>query len=227
MPVPRTIVLTGATRGCGRALAREFARAGHTVHGCGRSKKDCESLAKELGPPHTLTPVDVSDDAQVKAWAEKTLKKGPPDLLLNLAALMNDANPLWKVPQKEFDALIDVNIKGTANVLRHFLPAMIQTGTGVIVNFSSGWGRSTAPEVAPYCASKYAIEGLTLALAQELPPGLAAIPLNPGVINTDMLQQCWAAEAAAYPTPEHWAKTAAPYILSLSPKHNGKSLSIS
>jgi hypothetical protein len=50
--------------------------------------------------------------------------------------------------------------------------------------------------------------------------------LNPGVINTDMLQQCWSAEASAYPTPETWAKTAAPFILSLGPKHNGQSLSV-
>jgi NADP-dependent 3-hydroxy acid dehydrogenase YdfG len=61
--------------------------------------------------------------------------------------------------------LIDVNIKGVANVIRYFVPAMIERGSGVIVNFSSYWGRSTAAEVAPYCATKWAIEGLTRALA--------------------------------------------------------------
>lgn len=61
---------------------------------------------------------------------------------------------------------------------------LLQKGSGVIVNFSSGWGRSTSPEVATYCDTKWAIEGLTKALAQELVPGLATIPLNPGVINT-------------------------------------------
>ena len=69
---------------------------------------------------------------------------------------------------------------------------------GVIVNFSSGWGRSTAPEVAPYCATKWAIEGLTQALAEELPAGMAAVPLNPGIINTEMLQSCFGAGAAGY-----------------------------
>jgi NAD(P)-dependent dehydrogenase (short-subunit alcohol dehydrogenase family) len=96
----------------------------------------------------------------------------------------------------------------------------------VIVNFSSGWGRSTSPEVAPYCATKYAIEGLTLALAQELPAGMAAVPLNPGIINTDMLQLCFAGQADSYPTAERWAKKAVPYILSLGAKHNGSSLSV-
>jgi len=106
------------------------------------------------------------------------------------------------------------------------VPAMVERKAGVIVNLSSGWGRGTSPEVAPYCASKYAIEGLTLALAQELPPGMAAVPLNPGVIDTAMLRQCWADGAASHPQPEAWAKVAAPFILRLGPKDNGRSLSV-
>jgi len=112
------------------------------------------------------------------------------------------------------------------NVIRRFVPAMVERGTGVIVNLSSGWGRSTSPEVAPYCASKYAIEGLTKSLAQELPGGMAAIPLNPGVIDTDMLRQAWADGAAAYVKADEWAETAAPFLLQLGPKDNGKSLSV-
>jgi len=104
---------------------------------------------------------------------------------------------IWKISAKEFSEVIDVNIKGVANVLRHFLPAMVERKSGVIVNFSSGWGRSTAAEVAPYCATKWAIEGLTQALAQELPAGMAAIPLNPGIINTEMLQSCFGGSASA------------------------------
>jgi len=90
-----------------------------------------------------------------------------------------------------------------------------------------GGARSTAPEVAPYCASKYAVEGLTLAMAQELPKGMAAVPLNPGIINTDMLQSAWGDGADRYPSAEQWAKRAAPFLLSLGAKDNGKSLSVS
>src|SRR5438552_145986 len=122
--------------------------------------------------------------------------------------------------------LMAVNVMGVANVLRHFLPAMIERQSGVVVNFSSGWGRSTAPEVAPYCASKFAVEGLTRALAQELPAGMAAVPLNPGVIDTDMLRQAWADEAGGYPTADRWADRAAPFLLALGPKDNGKSLPV-
>lgn len=64
---------------------------------------------------------------------------------------------------------------GVMHVVRAFLPAMIERRRGVVVNFSSGWGTSTSPYVASYCASKHAIEGLTGALAQELPEGLAAV----------------------------------------------------
>ena len=102
---------------------------------------------------------------------------------------------------------------------------MIKRKQGVIVNFSSGWGRSVSAEVAPYCATKWAIEGLTKALADELPPGMAAIPLNPGIINTDMLQSCFGGDADSYPDPAEWAKKAVPYLLSLGPRHTGQSLS--
>jgi NAD(P)-dependent dehydrogenase (short-subunit alcohol dehydrogenase family) len=121
---------------------------------------------------------------------------------------------------------MDVNIKGVANVIRHFVPAMVARGSGVIVNLSSGWGRSTSPEVAPYCASKFAIEGLTKSLAQELPAGMAAVALNPGVIDTAMLRQCWSDGASSYPKADAWAETAGPFILGLGPKDNGKSLSV-
>jgi NAD(P)-dependent dehydrogenase (short-subunit alcohol dehydrogenase family) len=103
---------------------------------------------------------------------------------------------------------------------------MIKAGRGVIVNLSSGWGRSVSPEVAPYCASKFAVEGMTRALAAELPDGLAAIPLNPGVINTDMLQSCWGDDAAQYPSPKEWAERAVPFLLGLNRKDNGQSLSV-
>jgi len=164
---------------------------------------------------------------KVGMWAERVLgTSGPPDFLINNAALMAAPAPLWEVPAAEVSKLIDVNIKGVVNVIRAFVPAMVEAKRGVIVNFSSGWGRSTSAEVAPYCASKWAVEGLTRALAQELPEGMAAVPLNPGVINTDMLQKCFGADAGRYPTAQDWVKQAAPFIVSLGAKDNGLSLDV-
>jgi NAD(P)-dependent dehydrogenase (short-subunit alcohol dehydrogenase family) len=225
--MPKVIIMTGVTRGLGRSLVHEFVQKGHTVIGCGRSATHIQQLSFEWGEPHFFESVDVRDDPQVALWARHTLENyGPPDLLINNAGLMNRSAKLWELNAFEFDPIIDVNIKGVANVLRHFLPAMIARKKGVIINFSSGWGRSVSAEVAPYCASKYAVEGLTLALAEELPEGMAAIPLNPGVINTDMLRSCWSDGASSYPLAEEWAQSAASYILRLSSKDNGKSLSI-
>jgi NAD(P)-dependent dehydrogenase (short-subunit alcohol dehydrogenase family) len=223
----RIIVLTGASRGLGRALAEKFIALGHTVLACARNSEIMRELAAHHRSPHDFSAVDVAQDAEVKAWSERLLRDhAAPDLLLNNAAVVNPNAPLWEVSDTDFSRVVDVNIKGTVNVIRHFVPAMIRRGRGVIVNFSSGWGRSTDAEVAPYCASKWAIEGLTRALAQELPDGLAAIPLNPGVINTDMLQSCFGSAASSYPTPEQWAEKAVPFLLGLGPRHNGQPLSV-
>ena len=223
----KTVLITGVSRGLGRAMAEEFIRLGHIVVGCGRSEKEIAQLQKLFPAPNDFSLVNVADDAQVAAWAKRVLNThAAPNLLLNNAALINRNAPLWKVPAQEFSDVIDVNVKGVANVIRHFVPAMIRRGKGVIVNFSSGWGRSTDAEVAPYCATKWAIEGLTQALAQELPPGLAAVPLNPGIINTDMLQSCFASGAFNYPTAKEWAKTAVPFLLKLDAGNNGEQLSV-
>lgn len=221
------IVLTGVTRGLGRALAHEFIAAGHTVIGCGRSGDAIFDLRMEFQAPHDFSVLDVAQDSKVAIWAAKVLENdSPPDLLINNAAVMNRLAPLWEQDDREFTRLVDTNIRGTQNVIRHFVPAMVQRKRGVIVNFSSGWGRSVAPDVASYCMSKWAIEGLTKSLAEELPAGMAAVPLNPGVIDTDMLRACWADGASAYPKAEAWAKVAAPFILGLSPKDNGRSVSV-
>src|ERR1019366_459246 len=221
----KTILITGVSRGLGRALTEEVIRLGHVVLGCRRSAKEIAALQKQFPAPNDFAVVNVADDSQVAAWAKKVLAThAAPDLLLNNAALINRNAPLWKVSAQEFSDVIDVNIKGVANVLRHFVPAMIRAGRGVIVNFSSGWGRSTDAEVAPYCATKWAMEGLTQALAQELPPGMAAVPLNPGIINTEMLQSCFAGGASNYPLANEWAKTAAPFLLKINAADNGRQL---
>ena len=222
----KLIVLTGVTKGLGEAMAAGFAQAGHQVIGCGRSPKPGQPAADAESPIHFST-VNVAVDAEVAAWAEAALKThGAPDLLINNAALINRSAPLWEIKDEEFAALMAVNVNGVANVIRHFLPAMLRRRRGVIVNFSSGWGRSTSPEVAPYCASKWAIEGLTRALAQELPAGLAAVALNPGIINTAMLQSCFGKGAEAYPKARDWARKAVPFILQLSAKDNGAALDV-
>jgi NAD(P)-dependent dehydrogenase (short-subunit alcohol dehydrogenase family) len=222
----RALLITGATRGIGRAVAETAIAAGHVVAGCGSDPGRVAECATAHGPPHSFEAVDVADDAQVAAWAARLRARGfVPDLVLNNAATIAELAPLWRVPAARFDRVIDVNVKGIAAVIRHFLPAMVERGSGVVVNVSSGWGRSTSPEVAAYCASKYAVEGLTAALAQELPPGLAAVALSPGVVDTEMLRTAFgAAESSRAVSPVKWAAAALPFLLALGPRDNGRAL---
>ncbi|MBP5973031.1 SDR family oxidoreductase [Brasilonema sp. CT11] len=223
----KQIVITGVSRGLGLAMTEQFIARGHTVIGCTRSTTAVEQLCQRFAAPHDFTSVDVADESTVQAWVERILATyGSPDFLINNAALVNHPAPLWEIPSDEFSQLIDVNIKGVANVIRHFVPAMIQRQQGIIVNFSSGWGRSTSPEVAPYCASKWAIEGLTRSLAQELPAGMAAIPLNPGIIYTKMLEICYGEDAARFTPLNKWVEKAVPFLLSLKPEDNGRPLTV-
>lgn len=224
----RLIVITGISRGLGRAMTEEFINLGHTVIGCARSKSAVENLTNKYGNSHQFSCVNVADEDSVQKWVRYTLTNySPPDLLINNAAIINQPAPVWKIDSEEFSQLIDINIKGVANVIRHFVPAMISRGSGIIVNISSGWGRSTSPQVGPYCASKWAIEGLTRALSQELPSGIAAIPLNPGIIHTDMLDICFGEDAKSFTPIESWTKKAIPFLLNLKVQDNGIPLTIS
>ena len=226
--MPKLILITGVSRGLGRAMTEKFTQLGHTVVGCARNQQAIEDLKDQFGQPDRFAAIDVTDDPGVKAWSKNILSEyGAPDLLINSAAVPHQRVPLWEISTEEFDRVIDVNIKGVANIIRHFVPAMVAQQRGIIVNFSAGWGRYTAANAAPYCASKWAIEGLTGALAQELPSGMAAVSLWPGTIHTDTLEYIYGKEKAAnYISAQDWALIAVPFLLQIGPSDNGKPLSI-
>lgn len=221
----RRVVLSGATRGLGRAMTDRLIALGHQVCGCGRSGESIAELRQAYGPPHDFEAIDVADPEAVLAWARRVLDQyGAPDVLVNNAGMINRNAPLWRVTDIEFSRILDVNVKGVANLIRAFVPSMVARRTGVIVNFSSYWGRSVAADVAPYCATKWAVEGLTKALSQELPSGMAAVSFNPGIINTDMLRTTFGGAASQYTSPDEWAETAVPFLLKIEARDNGKEL---
>src|ERR1700691_2929222 len=103
----KTMLITGVSRGLGRALTEEFIRLGHTIIGCGRSEKEIAQLQKQFPAPNGFATVDVSADEQVAAWAKHVLQShAAPDLLLNNAALINRNASLWLVPAEEFSRVI-------------------------------------------------------------------------------------------------------------------------
>lgn len=97
----KLIVITGVSRGLGLAMTEGFAQSGHTVLGCARSSDAIAQLRQQFGSPHDFEPVDVANEAQVKAWAKRLLANHrPPDLLINNAAIINTLAPLWQVPSQ-------------------------------------------------------------------------------------------------------------------------------
>ena len=111
-----------------------------------------------------------------------------------------------------------------AELTRTALPVLRSGKRPIIVNVGSILGHRGIPHSSEYCASKFAIEGLTQSLAQELPVGMAAVALNPGIIDTGMLRDCFGAHAADYPSPVEWARLAGPFIAGLKAKDSGKTL---
>ncbi|MGW2492851.1 SDR family oxidoreductase [Streptomyces sp. NPDC001606] len=211
------VAVSGVTRGLGRALIRRFAALGHPVAGCGRDTAALAGLAAELDPAaHVLDRVDVTDAAAVEAWAERVRRElGAPALVVANAGLAGGPAPLWEVPPDEFEAVLRVNVVGVYTMVRAFLPRLADGGT--LVNLSSGWGRTPRALLATYTASKFAVEGLTRAVAEEaarLRPGVRVVALDPGGgIDTGMLATCMPETHQHYPTPEEWAENAADYLL--------------
>lgn len=223
----RNILITGVSRGLGRALCVEFDQLGHHVAGCARAASAVKELGEQLDARHHFSNVDLTDDDAVARWIDNVVTNwGTPDLVINNAASINQNAALWDVPLDEFKQLMDINITGVFSVIRHITPHLVKQGHGIIANLSSGWGRSVSADVAPYCASKFAIEGMTMALAQDLPDGLAAVAVNPGIINTEMLQSCFGPSAKDAPSPEQWAKRAAPFYLNIKPTDTGTPMSV-
>ncbi|XP_022930008.1 NADPH-dependent pterin aldehyde reductase-like [Cucurbita moschata] len=224
----RVVLITGVSKGLGRALALELANRGHTIIGCSRDQPKLDSLRQQLpSNSHLLFNANVRSNDSVEELARAVVQnKLVPDIILNNAAVINRNRNLWEVDVEEFDNVIDTNVKGIANILRHFIPLMIPKKHGIIINMSSMAGRRGHSQIAPYCASKWAIEGLSKSLAKELPDGMTVVTLDPGAINTDMLVSVAGSLASNYLPPERWAIKAATMILDLTPSDNGASLTV-
>lgn len=153
-------------------------------------------LQNQFNEKHDFRTIDVSDEKSVTNWAEEILTRyGPPDMLINNASIVNRNAPIWAISNEEFFKVMSINVNGAVNVMRSFVPAMIKDERGIIINNSSSWARTGEAELAPYCASKFAIEGLT--------QSMAAVALNPvGSINTSMLHSCGPQYIERSQTPE-------------------------
>jgi 3-oxoacyl-[acyl-carrier protein] reductase len=186
----KTVWITGASRGIGRACAKAFAQAGYQVaiH-YEKNEAAARSLEQELSPLTNVLVLqgDVADGQRVKEMArEIEAQLGFVDVLINNAGISLEGL-FTDVTEKQWDRMFDVNVKGCYHCTQAVLPTMIREHKGCILNISSMWGVTGASCEVVYSATKAAIIGLTKALAKEVgPSGITVNCIAPGVIDTDM-----------------------------------------
>ena len=187
----KVALVTGSSRGIGRAVAAQLAREGYAVCINYYERKDkAEELVAQLraeGCEVIAVQADVSDRAAVERMVETCEQElGQITLLVNNAGLAG-FSLFQDVTEEEWDRFFDVNLKGCRNTIWAVMPKMIRDKCGCIVNMSSIWGLHGASCEVTYCCTKHAIIGLTRALAMELAPsGIRVNCVAPGVIDTDM-----------------------------------------
>ena len=186
----RTALVTGASRGIGRAIALSLADAGAAVACAARARDQIDSTAAAIeasGGRARAFPLDVTSGEQVRASvkdAEAAL--GPIDILVNNAGVTLD-KPTLDVSDEEWDHVLVTNLTSMFRCARAVAPGMIARGRGKIINLGSMYGVLGVPRYAAYCASKAAVGGLTRSLAAEWARhGIQVNCLAPGYVNTDI-----------------------------------------
>ena len=186
----KTVVVTGASKGIGRAVAKEFANNGYNVVICyNKSLSDAQQSLNEVSQTTRAiaVKVDVSNEDDVKNMVEITKKTfGNIDVLVNCAGV-SDTRLLIDSTKEDYDFIFDTNMRGTYNTCKLVGREMLSNQSGKIINISSIWGLRGGSCESVYSASKGAIIAFTKALAKELGPnGINVNVVAPGFIQTDM-----------------------------------------
>jgi NAD(P)-dependent dehydrogenase (short-subunit alcohol dehydrogenase family) len=186
----RVAVITGASRGLGRAMAIELGAAGAKLALVGRDRAKLDETAAEAAKPGTEAAVfiaDVTDEAQVRALEQAVRERfGKVDILINNAG-MNIRKPLVEYTLDEWNTVLDTNLTSVFLVCRSFIPMMRGRGYGRILNLASMMSHISLPGRTAYSASKAALLGVTRALAQELADdGITVVAISPGPFATEI-----------------------------------------
>jgi len=190
----RTVLITGALTGIGRATALAFAREGARIVVSGRHDDRGKALASELqklGVEATFIKSDVRHEDEVRALIDETVKRFDRlDVAVNNAGTEGKPGPLTDQTAESYAATFDTNVLGTLLSMKHELRVMLAQGHGSIINVSSTYGRMGTPGASVYVASKHAVEGLTKAAALEAAgSGVRVNVIAPGPIETGMLNR--------------------------------------
>ena len=186
------IIVTGARRGIGREIALTLARGGHTVIATMRNTEGCDlaEIASRENLSIMVANLDVDDDGSVaEFFATFANVSEPLDILINNAGILS-INAIEDETIANMQAVMNTNFFGAVRCMKAVIPAMRERGSGLIINISSISGRMAPFGQGAYCASKYALEAASEALAQELAPfGVRVALVEPGIIATDMAVQ--------------------------------------
>ncbi len=195
----KVVVITGASKGLGAALARGFARSGTKIALCARGADELEKIEQEItyegGSVYSL-PIDVKIPDHVENFASKTIEKfGRVDAVINNASILGQRVPVSDYQYSTWSNVIDVNINGVFLVTKAFLPVMMKQRSGSIVNLSSGVGNKGKPRWGAYCVSKFGVEGFSYMLAEEMREYSVRVNIvNPGGLATEMRRSAYPEE---------------------------------
>lgn len=197
MTEPKTILVTGASRGIGLLTAKTLAQSGHHVFAGMRdadgrnaaARRELSVWASENGQQLEPVDLDVTDDASIENAVRTIEGRQPIDVLINNAGVMPVGVTEAYTPD-QIAALLDVNLIGAARLCRAVLPGMRALGSGLIIHMSSTAGRHSVPFFGVYCASKWALEAYAESLHYELAAfGIESIIVEPGGHATDLIKE--------------------------------------
>lgn len=197
----KTALITGATSGIGRATAELFAKHGINLVLCGRRQERLDSIEKALSREtdvHTLN-FDVRDRAQtLSAIASLPKEFQNIDILINNAGNAHGLDPIQTGSLDDWDAMMDINVKGLLYVSKAVIPGMTERKSGHIINIGSSAGKEVYPNGNVYCGSKHAVLAITEGMRIDLNPfGIKVGAINPGLVETEFSKVRFKGDAAA------------------------------
>ena len=197
----KTALITGATSGIGRATAYEFAKHGINLILCGRRQERLDSIEKDLQKQvdvHTLN-FDVRDKEAVKKAIDSLPEKFKQiDILINNAGNAHGLDPIQDGSLDDWDAMMDINVKGLLYVSKIVIPRMVERQSGHIINIGSSAGKEVYPKGNVYCGSKHAVVAITEGMRIDLNPfGIKVSAINPGLVETEFSKVRFKGDAIA------------------------------
>jgi len=189
METIKTALITGATSGIGKATAYEFAKHGIKLILCGRRQERLDSIKNALSKKvevHTLN-FDVRDRKKtLEAISSLPEEFQKIDILINNAGNAHGLDPIQSGSLDDWDAMIDINVKGLLYVSKAIIPGMTERKSGQIINIGSSAGKEVYPKGNVYCASKHAVLAITEGMRVDLNPfGIKVSAVNPGLVETE------------------------------------------